>query len=38
MASMKMAAFWIVAPVVWYKFTDVTNVLAASFIRGIIIK
>jgi hypothetical protein len=32
---MKMAVFWLLRLVVWYKFTDVSEVLAASIIREI---
>jgi hypothetical protein len=36
-ANMKMAVFWVVAHcVVWWKFADVSEVLAASIIRAII--
>jgi hypothetical protein len=37
---MKMAVFWVVGllrRVVWYKFTDVAEVLAASIMRAILI-
>jgi hypothetical protein len=34
-ASMKMAAFWVVVPCSLVKFTDVSEVLAASIIRAI---
>jgi hypothetical protein len=32
----KMAAFWVERGVIWYTFTDVSGVLAASIIRAII--
>jgi hypothetical protein len=32
--NMKMTVFWDVAPVVWWKFTDVSDVLTASVIRA----
>jgi hypothetical protein len=31
-----MAVFWVVARVVWWKFTDVSEVLGASIIRAMI--
>jgi hypothetical protein len=33
-ANMKIAAFCVVTPVVWEKFTDVLEVLAASIISS----
>jgi hypothetical protein len=32
-ANMKMAVFWLLRRVVWKKFTDVSEVLAACIIR-----
>jgi hypothetical protein len=34
-ASMKMSVFWLLRRVVWYKFTDISEVLAAFIIRTI---
>jgi hypothetical protein len=31
---MKMAAFWVVAPLDWYEFTNVSEVCTASIIRA----
>jgi hypothetical protein len=33
-ASTKMAVFYVVTPVVWYNFTNISEVLAASIIRA----
>jgi hypothetical protein len=35
---MKMAAFWDIAPLVWYKMADVSEVLVAIVIRSIALK
>jgi hypothetical protein len=37
-ASMKMVIFWVVFRVVWQKYTDVSEVPAASIIRAIALK
>jgi hypothetical protein len=34
---MKMAVFWVMRCVVWYKFTDVSEMLVPSIIGAIII-
>jgi hypothetical protein len=31
---MKIVVFWVVAPVDWYKFTDVSEICPASIIRA----